>query len=214
MADNASIFGRSQPTATLARLVIDFPRQRPGQNLLHCQSGPAGRIPALAQFAPRQSFSTAAGRRYDGQQRGGFGPHSELTFKPRPQKIGYGQPRGLILISPATEHHKDAVAIRCVLANGGAVPSHRIRLGDEDAARTGARTQHVLSFARSIGHCDREMLPTEEFRDFLLHVGLARHAQIWTQDELQPNRERKRKDEEPFKRGGTIHAAHLLGKSQ
>jgi len=48
----------------------------------------------------------------------------------------------------------------------------------------------------------------------LLHVGLARHAPIWTHDELQPKRERKRNDEEPFKRGGTLHAAHLSQRSQ
>ena len=92
--------------------------------------------------------------------------------------------------------------------------AHRIRPGYEDAARTGARTKHVLSFAGSIGQCDGETLSKEEFRDCLLHVGRARHAPIWTHDELQPKRERKRKDKEPFKCGGTIHAAHLSQRSQ
>ena len=168
----------------------------------------------LAQFAPRQPFGAATGRRYDGQQRGGLGRQSQLALKPRPQKIRYGQPRWLIFVSPASEHHKDAVARRCVAANGVAVPSNGIRVRNQDAARTDARTNHVLSFAGSIGQRDGKMLSTEEFRDFLLPVGLARHAPIWTHDQFQPKRERKRKEKEPFKRGGTIHAAHLSQRSQ
>jgi len=168
---------------------------------------------ALAKFAPGQPFG-AAGRRYDGQQRGGLGRQSQLALKPRPQKIRYGQPRWLIVVSPASEHHKDVVARRCAAANDITVPSNRIRVRNEDAARTGARTNHGLSFAGSIRQCDGEMLSKEEFRDFLLHVGRARRAPIWTHDQLQPKRERKRKDKEPFKCGGTIHAAHLSQRSQ
>jgi len=163
----------------------------------------------LAKFAPGQPFNAAAGRRYDGQQRGGLGKQSQLALKPRPQKIGYGQPRWLILVSPASEHHKDAVGRRCAAANGIAVPSNRIRVRNEDAARTGARTNHIWSFCGSIGQCDGKTLSSEKFSDRLLDVLFAWRGQIRTHNEFRPQRERERQDEKgPLKHGRTIHAAH------
>jgi hypothetical protein len=59
------------------------------------------------------------------------------------------------------------------------------------------------------------MLSNEKLRNSLLRVRLVRPPQIWTHHQFQPKceRERKRKDEEPFKRAGTIHAARLSQRS-
>jgi len=129
-------------------------------------------------------FSIAAGRRYDGEQRCGMDPQSQLALEPGPQKIWYGQPRWLLLVNPALEHHKAPVRTRCVAANEVAVPSSRIRVGNEDPAGSGARAKHRLSFARSIGQRDGETLLNQEIGDSLLDVRRARRALIWTYNQF------------------------------
>jgi len=137
------------------------------------------------------------------------GWQSELALDPGPQKIRHGQPRGLILVSPASEHHKDAVGRRCIAANGSAVPSNRTSVRNEYPARTGARPNHNLSFAQLIGQSNGETLLTEKFSNPLLDVLFAWRAPIGTHNQFRPKRERKRENKKPFKHWRTIHAAHL-----
>jgi len=138
-----------------------------------------------------------------------MGSQSELALDAGPQKIRHGQPRGLILVSPASEHHKDAVGRRCVAANGISVPSNRTRVRNEYPARPGARPNHNLSFAQLIGQNDGETLLTEKFSDPLLDVLSAWRALIWTHNQFRPKRKRQRQNKKPFKYGRTTHAVHL-----
>ena len=85
---------------------------------------------------------------------------------------------------PALEHHKAPVRARCVAANDVAVPSNRIRVGNEDPAGSGARAKHRLSFARLIGQRDGETLLNQKIGDSLLDVRRARRALIWTYNQF------------------------------
>ena len=129
-------------------------------------------------------FSVAAGRRYDGEQRGGMDPQSQLALEPGPQKIWHGQPRWLLRVNPASEHHKAPVCTRCVTTNEIAVPSSRIRVGNEDAAGFGACVKRRLSFARLIGQRDGKMLLNQKIGDSLLDVRRARPAYLDAQSIL------------------------------
>jgi hypothetical protein len=147
---------------------------------------------ALAKFAPGQPFSIAAGRRYDGEQRCGMGPQSELALEPGPQKIWHSQPRWLLRVNPASEHHKAPIRNRCVAANDVAVPSNRIRVGNEDPADPGACTKHRLSIARLIAQRDDKTLLNKKIGDSLLDVRRARRALIGAYNQFRPEREQKR----------------------
>jgi hypothetical protein len=138
----------------------------------------------LAKFAPRQSFRIAAGRRNDRKQRRSVGSQSELALDPGPQKIGYSLPRWLVLVSPASEHHKNPIGRRCVAANGSAVPSNWTRVGNEHPARPGARPNHNLSFAQLIGQSDGETLLIKKFSDPLLDVLFGWRAPIGTDNQF------------------------------
>jgi hypothetical protein len=137
------------------------------------------------------------------------GSQSELALDPGPQKIRYGQPGWLVLVSSASEHHKHAIRRRCIAANGSAVPSNWTRVGNEHPAPPGARPNHNLSFAQLIGQSDGETLLIKKFSDPLLDVLFAWRAPIGTHNQFRPKREREREDKEPFKYGRTTHAAHL-----
>jgi hypothetical protein len=143
-----------------------------------------------------------------------MGPQSELALEPGPQKIWHGQPRWLLRVNPASEYHKAPICDRCVAADDVAVPSHRISAGNEDPAGAGARAKHRLSFARLIGQRDGVTLMNQKIGDSLLDIHRARYALIGACNQFRPERERKRKNEEPFKRAGTIHDAHLSQRTQ
>src|SRR5262249_61017580 len=123
-----------------------------------------------------------------------MGPQSELALEPGPQKSWLGQPRWLLRVSPASEHHKALVRNRCVEASDVAAPSHRIRVDYEDPADPGARAKHRLSIARLIGQRDGKTLLNQKIRDSSLNVrrARARPALIGAYNQFQPKREQKR----------------------
>lgn len=168
---------------------------------------PADGGESSAKFAPGKPFSIAAGTSYNRKQGRGPDWKSYLALEPRPQEIRHRQPDWLLFVSHAPEDDKDPVPGPRITADKGAVPGDGVRIRDEHVARTGPRPNHNLAFTDLIGLSDVKMLLCEKGSDLLLHVLLARTAQIWANQQLRTKRERKRYDKEPLEHGRITHTA-------